>query len=151
MTLGPILQRYVVGGQVMEVLSRYARFMDADLQQRAVEYMGLVLHPDVAKRNVTTKPPWEKRGSLLLRRLMHRAVRFQHKHACIPFPPLPMHRVSSSKSGMPIWASWIQSSRQTWELKWTEKYLRFVLPLLIACSGHWLLLWGFRRALLSLA
>ena len=60
--------------QVMEVLSRYARFMDADLQQRAVEYMGLVLHPDVAKRNVTSKPPWEKRGSLLLRRLMHRAV-----------------------------------------------------------------------------
>lgn len=61
--------------QVMEVLSRYARFMDADLQQRAVEYMGLVMHPDVAKRNVATKPPWEKRGSLLLRRLMHRAVR----------------------------------------------------------------------------
>ena len=60
--------------QVMELLTRYARFMDADLQQRAVEYMGLVLHPDVAKRNVTAKPPWEKRGSLLLRRLMHRAV-----------------------------------------------------------------------------
>ncbi|KAK9841331.1 hypothetical protein WJX74_004023 [Apatococcus lobatus] len=59
--------------QVMEVLSRYARFMDADLQQRAVEYMGLVMHPDVAKRNVASKPPWEKRGSLLLRRLMHRA------------------------------------------------------------------------------
>ena len=80
-----------MGMQVMEVLSRYARFMDADLQQRAVEYMGLVMHPDVAKRNVASKPPWEKRGSLLLRRLMHRAVRFPDisSLAIPPFPPPP--------------------------------------------------------------
>ena len=45
------------------------RFLDAELQQRAVEYMGLESRPDLAKQNVTSMPPWEKRRSLLLRRM----------------------------------------------------------------------------------
>lgn len=50
-------------------------FMDVELQQRAVEYGGLERMPDVAQRNVTAMPPWEKRKSLLLRRFAQREVR----------------------------------------------------------------------------
>lgn len=50
------------------------RFMDAELQQRAVEYLGLERRPDVAQRNVVGMPPWEKRKSLLLRRMADREV-----------------------------------------------------------------------------
>ncbi|KAL3140296.1 hypothetical protein ABBQ38_004564 [Trebouxia sp. C0009 RCD-2024] len=55
--------------QVGAVYERYSHFMDADLQQRAVEYQGLLKHPEVANRNVTAMPKWEKRKSLLLRRM----------------------------------------------------------------------------------
>jgi len=48
--------------------------MDVELQQRAVEYGGLEKMPDVAHRNVTAMPPWEKRKSLLLRRFAQREV-----------------------------------------------------------------------------
>ena len=48
--------------------------MDAELQQRAVEYWGLGLRPEVAKQNVLAMPHWEKRKSLLLRRLEEREV-----------------------------------------------------------------------------
>ncbi|MCJ1422498.1 hypothetical protein MMC29_000378 [Sticta canariensis] len=57
---------------VETVLDRYSRFMDAELQQRAVEYLGLERRPDVAQRNVAGMPPWEKRKSLLLRRMANR-------------------------------------------------------------------------------
>ncbi|KAK9806309.1 hypothetical protein WJX72_009579 [[Myrmecia] bisecta] len=55
--------------QVLEVYDRYSKHMDADLQQRAVEDLCLIARPDVARRNVVAMPPWEKRKSLLLRRL----------------------------------------------------------------------------------
>lgn len=61
--------------QISAVYERYSHFMDADLQQRAVEYMGLMKHPDVASRNVTAMPKWEKRKSLLLRRMAEKDVR----------------------------------------------------------------------------
>lgn len=48
--------------------------MDAELQQRAVEYWGLGSRPEVAKQNVLPMPHWEKRKSLLLRRLAEREV-----------------------------------------------------------------------------
>jgi hypothetical protein len=52
--------------------------MDVDLQQRAVEYLNLEKRPDLAKNNVTAMPPWEKRQSLLLRRLAEREVHAQN-------------------------------------------------------------------------
>lgn len=60
--------------QISAVYERYSHFMDADLQQRAVEYIGLMKHPDVASRNVTAMPKWEKRKSLLLRRMAEKEV-----------------------------------------------------------------------------
>jgi len=51
------------------------RFMDADLQQRAAEYLAIGQRPDVAARNVAAMPPWEKRKSLLLRRMAEREAR----------------------------------------------------------------------------
>ena len=48
--------------------------MDVELQQRAVEYGGLEKMPEVANRNVTAMPPWEKRKSLLLRRFAQKEV-----------------------------------------------------------------------------
>ena len=62
------------------------RFMDVELQQRAVEYMSLERKPDLARSNVVAMPPWEKRKSLLLRRMAEREVcvlaghgRFEHQ------------------------------------------------------------------------
>ena len=56
-------------------LIRHAgRFMDVELQQRAVEYMSLERKPDLARSNVVAMPPWEKRKSLLLRRMAEREV-----------------------------------------------------------------------------
>lgn len=52
------------------------RFMDVELQQRAVEYMSLERKPDLARSNVVAMPPWEKRKSLLLRRMAEREVPF---------------------------------------------------------------------------
>ena len=43
--------------------------MDAELQQRAMEYGGLATRPAVAKQNVLPMPHWENRKSLLMRRL----------------------------------------------------------------------------------
>lgn len=60
--------------QISAVYERYSHFMDADLQQRAVEYQGLMKLPDVASRNVTAMPKWEKRKSLLLRRMAEKEV-----------------------------------------------------------------------------
>ena len=48
--------------------------LPADLQQRAVEFASLLAHPDVARRNVTAMPKWEKRRSLLLRRMAEKEV-----------------------------------------------------------------------------
>lgn len=67
--------------QVGAVYERYSHFMDADLQQRAVEYQGLLKRPDVANRNVTAMPKWEKRKSLLLRRMAEKDV-----SAVLPWP-----------------------------------------------------------------
>ena len=55
-------------------IGRYQSFMDAELQQRAVEYGGLATRPGVAKQNVLPMPHWEKRKSLLLRRLAKEQV-----------------------------------------------------------------------------
>ena len=63
------------------------RYMDADLQQRAAEYLALGQRPDVAARNVTAMPPWEKRKSLLLRRMAEREARPRVPHAS---PPLAL-------------------------------------------------------------
>ena len=60
--------------QVGAVYERYSHFMDADLQQRAVEYQGLLKLPEIANRNVTAMPKWEKRKSLLLRRMAEKEV-----------------------------------------------------------------------------
>ncbi len=48
--------------------------MDAELQQRAVEYGGLATRPAVAKQNVLPMPRWEHRKSLLMRRLAEKQV-----------------------------------------------------------------------------
>lgn len=50
------------------------RYMDVELQQRAVEYLSLEKQPELARANVTAMPPWEKRKSLLLRRMAEREV-----------------------------------------------------------------------------
>ena len=60
---------------VGEVWERYARFMDAELQQRAVEYAGLAARPPVAAAALQPLPKWDKRTSLLLRRLAEKEVR----------------------------------------------------------------------------
>jgi hypothetical protein len=48
---------------------RYGNVMDLELQQRAVEYAELCARPQLARDNVLPMPQWEKRRSLLLRRL----------------------------------------------------------------------------------
>jgi len=55
--------------------------MDVELQQRAVEYMSLERKPDLARSNVVAMPPWEKRKSLLLRRMAQREVHLP-THSC---------------------------------------------------------------------
>jgi AP-2 complex subunit alpha len=59
---------------VAEVLDRYSSAADAELQQRAVEYRGLSSRPEAAAVALQPLPPWEKRASLLLRRLAERQV-----------------------------------------------------------------------------
>lgn len=39
-----------------------------------MEYLGLGGRPEVAKQNVISMPPWEKRRSLLLRRMAAKEV-----------------------------------------------------------------------------
>ena len=58
--------------------------MDVELQQRAVEYMSLERQPELARNNVVAMPPWEKRKSLLLRRMAQREVRLTHLRKCQP-------------------------------------------------------------------
>ena len=68
--------------------------MDVELQQRAVEYMSLERRPDLARSNVVAMPPWEKRKSLLLRRMAQREVHlttniyscFVSPYALVDFP-----------------------------------------------------------------
>ena len=55
---------------------RHKTYLDAELQQRAVEYGGLAAQPEVGRRNVLPLPHWDKRKSLLLRRLAEREVLF---------------------------------------------------------------------------
>lgn len=57
---------------VDDVLRRYSRFMDAELQQRAVEYGALAARLPMARTALAPLPHWEKRSSLLLRRLAER-------------------------------------------------------------------------------
>lgn len=54
---------------VSDVLGRYSHYMDAELQQRAVEYEQLKRRLPVARAALAPLPRWEKRSSLLLRRL----------------------------------------------------------------------------------
>ena len=58
--------------EVNEVLSRHKNSIDADIQQRALEYCSLDAHPTAAATALQPLPPWEKRASLLLRRLAER-------------------------------------------------------------------------------
>lgn len=58
------------------VLERYAATLDAELAQRAVEYRGLTTRRAVAAAAVQPLPKWEKRTSLLLRRLAEKEVGF---------------------------------------------------------------------------
>ena len=73
------------------------RFLDAELQQRAVEYLGLERRPDVAKRNVAGMPPWEKRKSLLLRRMAEKEVSWPVVHESAMLPK------AAAKSGQLTW------------------------------------------------
>lgn len=79
--------------QISAVYERYSHFMEADLQQRAVEYMGLMKHPDVASRNVTAMPKWEKRKSLLLRRMAEKDVSIS-KPACLSVLQISVLQIS---------------------------------------------------------
>lgn len=57
---------------VQSVLSRYINSIDAEIQQRAIEYQKLAQLPQAATLALAPLPPWEKRTSLLLRRLTER-------------------------------------------------------------------------------
>lgn len=59
---------------VEAVLARYSGTMDAELAQRAIEYRQLAARLDVARAAVQPLPKWEKRASLLLRRLAEKEV-----------------------------------------------------------------------------
>ncbi len=59
---------------VEAVLTRYSGTMDAELAQRAIEYRQLAARLDVARAAVQPLPKWEKRASLLLRRLAEKEV-----------------------------------------------------------------------------
>lgn len=56
------------------VHDRLAGTLDAELAQRAVEYRGLAARREVARAAVQPLPKWEKRTSLLLRRLAEKEV-----------------------------------------------------------------------------
>eukprot|EP00803_Ostreobium_quekettii_P002464 evm.model.scf_1061.2 EVM.evm.TU.scf_1061.2 scf_1061:6281-18352(+) len=56
--------------QVTAVFERYRKVMDAELQQRAVEYLALAQKPgEVQAMYIQPMPKWEARESSLLRRL----------------------------------------------------------------------------------
>ncbi|GAB4815001.1 hypothetical protein N2152v2_002047 [Parachlorella kessleri] len=54
---------------VAEVYERYSQYMDPELQQRAVEYRGLAERPGAAAAALQPLPKWDRKTSLLLRRL----------------------------------------------------------------------------------
>lgn len=56
-------------------VDRHKKYLDPELQQRAMEYDGLSKDAQVGRRNVLPLPHWEKRKSLLIRRLAQREVR----------------------------------------------------------------------------
>lgn len=61
-----------LAASVAQVLERYTAAADPELQQRAVEYRGLATRPAASAVALAPLPPWEKRASLLLRRLAER-------------------------------------------------------------------------------
>ena len=75
--------------------------MDVELQQRAVEYMSLERKPDLARSNVVAMPPWEKRKSLLLRRMAAREVITSN------FPTLTLERVPERSADCCCCAAWL--------------------------------------------
>lgn len=102
--------------------------MDAELQQRAVEYGALGERPDVAKLNVLAMPHWEKRKSLLLRRLAARGVSTRTV-------PWTMERACSAHYG---WGSYCEPIRG--HSTWLGLVLRRVTML---CTVHHS--WGLHR------
>ena len=67
--------------QVAAVLEHHRNFMDPELQQRAIEYYSLLkaggtttTGTDIAAVALQPLPKWEKKGSLLLRRLAQKAA-----------------------------------------------------------------------------
>jgi len=61
-----------LAAQVANVMERYSAAADSELQQRATEYLGLSARVGAASMALQPLPPWEKRTSLLLRRLAER-------------------------------------------------------------------------------
>ena len=59
---------------VAEVYERYSQYMDPELQQRAVEYRGLAERPGAAAAALQPLPKWDRKTSLLLRRLAEKEV-----------------------------------------------------------------------------
>ena len=72
-----------------------------ELQQRAVEYMSLERRPELARSNVVAMPPWEKRKSLLLRRMAAREVITSN------FPTLTLERVPERSADCCCCAAWL--------------------------------------------
>ena len=71
-----------------------------ELQQRAVEYMSLERRPELARSNVVAMPPWEKRKSLLLRRMAAREVNTSN------FPTLTLERAPGRSASRCCCAAW---------------------------------------------
>lgn len=83
---------------------RCGRYMDVELQQRAVEYLSLEKQPELARANVTAMPPWEKRKSLLLRRMAEREVRSASSLHVLP-STLPVAVITDKDMHSLAWTS----------------------------------------------
>ena len=59
-------------GDIDQVFERHKAAINVELQQRAVEYQSLDAHPSLSTVALQPLPAWEKRASLLLRRLAER-------------------------------------------------------------------------------
>ncbi|GIL70205.1 hypothetical protein Vretimale_3499 [Volvox reticuliferus] len=55
--------------EVRDLFERYKRFMDAELQQRATEYLALASNPAAASNYILPMPAWTIRESSLMKRL----------------------------------------------------------------------------------
>ncbi|GLC68315.1 hypothetical protein PLESTF_000678300 [Pleodorina starrii] len=55
--------------EVRDLFERYKRFMDAELQQRATEYLALACNPAAAANYILPMPAWQIRESSLMKRL----------------------------------------------------------------------------------